>query len=178
MPTASFTAATWKELVSVIASGFALTPERASKLESNVTAKLIGALPYLAACREPERCAIAHLSSFVIGGAYGSARSKFDHKPSDDYDVQARLATLGGFEGGDPAILARGMKLLALVLIAGYKRDVEADAAAGRYNPVGKGVWDADAMTKRLAAEIDAVSAPEMDAILDARSALGNFWDI
>jgi hypothetical protein len=175
MPTTLFPDATWKSLVDTVASGFAMEEARKDKLLSNATAKLIGALPYLAGCRESERCAIAHLSAFVIGGAQGSARKLFDHKQGDDYDVLARLSAVAWFEGGDPAILSRGMKCLATIMIEGYKRDVAADKAAGRYNPVGSGAWDADTLLKTLKAEIAALPNAEMDEIFGA--AKGGFWD-
>jgi hypothetical protein len=177
MPTTHFTKATWKRLVATIASGFAMDKERAAAFEANATAKLIGALPYLALCREPERCAVAHLAAFVIGGAKGSARELFDHRESDNYDVFARLSVLGSFEGGDPAIINRGMKLLAIVMIAGYKKDAAADKAAGRYNPVAAGVWKADALIATLTASVEASPNPEMDAILDVKTAVKGFWE-
>lgn len=177
MPTSHFTKATWKRLAATIASGFAMDKERATAFEANVTAKLIGALPYLALCREPERYALAHLSAFVIGGAKGPARELFDHKESDNYDALARLSVLGSFEGGDPAIINRGMKLLAIVMIAGYKKDVAADKAAGRYNPVAAGVWKADALIATLKAEVELSPNAEMDSILDAKTALKTFWE-
>jgi len=120
---------------------------------------------------------VAHLAAFVVGGSGGPARALFDHRASDDYDVMARLSAVSWFEGGDPAILGRGMKLLAIAMVAGYRRDAARDAAAGEYNPVGSGAWDADALIRRLAAEAESVPCPEMDALLTAADAANTFWD-
>jgi hypothetical protein len=173
----TFSETMWKNLVAIISTGFAMDQTRVRAFEANPTAKLIGALPYLAGCREPERCAVAHLAAFVVGGARGSARALFDHKKTDDYDVLARLAAISHFEGGDPAVLGRGMKLLAIVMVSGYRRDAEKDAAAGRYNPVGSGAWNADEMITALKAEVAAAPNDAMDDIIDIGSAVRGFWE-
>jgi hypothetical protein len=164
----------WKEIVSIVASAFAMDPGRSERLLANATAKLIAAIPYLAGCRESERTAVAHLSTYVIAGSE-AAEKVFDHKAGDNYDVLARLATIGGFEGGDPAIVNRGMKLLAKIMIQGYRRDVEYDKAQGRYNPVGDGKWSADEKLASLSNAIAMVPDPEMDAIV-GESTLGGWW--
>jgi hypothetical protein len=177
MSTCLFSDAQWESIVAVIAAGFAMDPERRKALTTNPTAKLIAALPFLAGCREPERSAIAHLAVFVVGGAKGSARAIFDHKKSDDYDVLARLAALSNFEGGDPAVISRGMKLLAIVMVSGYRNDVAKDKAAGSYNPVGSGAWKADELVAALRAEIDAAPNAEMEGILDGERAVRGWWE-
>ncbi|HOX32479.1 MAG TPA: hypothetical protein PLB91_09110 [Spirochaetales bacterium] len=177
MPKNRFTHATWKRLSATMASGFAMDRSRAEAFAGNPTAKLIGALPFLAGCRAPERCALAHLAVFVLGGASGPARELFDHAESDDYDVLARLSSIASFDGGDPALIARGMKLLAIVMIAGYKKDLAADRAAGRYNPLGAGAWDAEALLRSLRSQVEAIPAPEMDEILGLDAALRGYWE-
>ena len=165
----------WKELVSIISASFSLNEQRRQSLMGNATAKLIAAIPFLAGCREPGRTALAHLATFMV--ACGDAGQRiFDHKASDNYDVLARLATVSHFEGGDPAIINKGMKLLARMMIEGYKKDRDSDKAKGLYNPVGDGTWDADEKLKSLTSQAAQVSNPEMESIVE--SAAGPWWMI
>jgi hypothetical protein len=168
MPNAKrFTDETWKEIVSVLASCFSMDGPRASRLEGNTTAELIAAIPYLAGCREPERTALAHLATYILAGTDAGSKV-FDHKSEDNYDILARLAMIAGFEGGDPAIINRGMKILAKIMIEGYKRDVATDLAEGQYNPIASGDWDADEKISSLTSAIATVASPEMDAIVSS----------
>jgi hypothetical protein len=166
---------TWNEIASIVASAFAMDEARSARLRANSTAKLIAAIPYLAGCRESERSAIAHLSTYVVAGA-ASAERIFDHKPGDDYDVLARLSTIGGFEGGDPAIINRGMKLLARIMIEGYRRDIDSDKAAGKYNPLGAGAWNASEKLASLGNSIAATQDEEMDAIVADLGQVNSWW--
>jgi hypothetical protein len=155
---------TWEEISSIVASAFAMDSDRSKKLRSNTTAKLIASIPYLAGCRECERTAVAHLATYVVAG-HAAAENVFDHNAGDNYDVLARLATIGSFEGGDPAIINRGMKMLARIMIKGYSRDVGEDMVEGKYNPVADGKWNADEKLASLSSSIAAAPDPEMDAI-------------
>lgn len=170
-----FTDETWNRIVSIVSSAFAMDRGRAEGLLVNATAKLIAAIPFLAGCRESERTAVAHLSTYVVA-SYGAGRAVFDHRAEDDYDVLARLATIGGFEGGDPAIINRGMKGLAVIMIRGYQRDIDSDKAAGRYNPIGSGAWKAEEKLASLQSSIATVSDEEMDSIIGAAAAKGSWW--
>jgi hypothetical protein len=170
-----FPDATWKEIASIVAAAFAMDTGRSERLLANPTAKLIAALPYLAACRESQRTAVAHLATYVIAGSE-AAETVFDHKAGDDYDVLARLATIGGFEGGDPVVINRGMKLLAKIMIEGYRRDIDSDKAAGKYNPLGQGAWNAGEKLSSLGSSIAATSDEEMDAIAAGASLADSWW--
>lgn len=163
---------TWREIASIIASTFSMDDTRARKLLSNATAKLIAAIPYLAGCREPMRSALAHLATFIVAGT-PAAEKIFDHKAEDNYDVFARLATISHFEGGDPAIINRGMKHLAQMMIEGYKKDVGSDKAAGLYNPVADGSWNAEEKLASIASSTAAVPNAEMDSIVGP---IGTWW--
>ncbi len=163
---------TWKEIVSIIASTFSMDKTRADKLLTNATAKLIAAVPFLAGCREPMRTALAHLATYIVSGT-PAAEKIFDHKAEDNYDVFARLATISHFEGGDPAIINRGMKHLAAMMIEGYKKDVSSDKAAGLYNPVGDGKWNAEEKLASIASSTAAVPDAEMDGIVGP---MGPWW--
>jgi hypothetical protein len=174
--TVPFDTETWNRLTSIVAAAFRMNSAETAKLKNNKVAHLVGALPYLASCREPERRALIHLSTFVLGSC-DSARLVFDHKKEDDYDVMARLAAIADFEGGDPSIIARGMKLLATVIISGYQRGAAEDKAAGRYNPLTSGAWRADERLAGLAADLATIPAADMDMVMTAEEARVLGWD-
>jgi len=169
----SFTDEVWKRLCGIIASAYSLSAEKAAELAVNVTARLIASLPYEAGCREPERTALAHLAVYVLASSE-AARRAFDHKPEDDYDVLARLAPIASFEGGDPAVINRGMKTLAILIIEGYRRDVASDKAKGWYNPVGSGAWDADKLIGALRASISIAGTSTPQKFIE--EALSDGW--
>jgi hypothetical protein len=170
-----FTMETWDRLCGIVASAYSMTPDRTAALKENVTAKLIASIPYEAGCREPERTALAHLALYVLA-ASDAARRAFDHKPEDDYDVMARLASVASFEGGDPAVINRGMKTLAILVIEGYKRDVASDKAKGWYNPVGAGAWDADKLLGALRASLGAGDGAFWSQDLVAKALSDGWW--
>ncbi|HOX19098.1 MAG TPA: hypothetical protein PKW82_11620 [Spirochaetales bacterium] len=95
------------------------------------------------------------------------------------YDVEplARLSAIADFSGGDPGILARGMALLALCMLSGYRRDAAKDAASGEYNPINSGAWDADRVEAALRSDLDPSGAEALDAILTADEAVTVFWE-
>lgn len=169
----SFSDETWNRLSSIIASAYSMDADRSAKLRKNVTGRLIAALPYAAGCREPERTALAHLAVFVLADS-DQARRIFDHKKEDDFDVLARLAPIAWFEGGDPAVINRGMKTLAIIMLEGYKRDVASDKAKGWYNPIGEKSWDPDKMITALKASVAQGGPSDADGIINA--ALVDGW--
>lgn len=167
----------WERLVSIIASAFGMDEQRAARLRGNATVKLIAAIPYLAGCREPERTALAHIATYVVACSKAGEKA-FDHKPSDDYDVLARLATGAEFEGGDPAVINKGMKILASAMIEGYRQDKESDKIKGIYNPVGAGVWNADDKLSMLKLSIASVQDEEMDMIAEELAVKASWWEV
>lgn len=175
MATKAFSEAQWKKYAGTVAGAYGMDAAGSKALQANTAAKLVCALPFLAGCHEPERTALAHLSTFVLASS-DRARAAFDHKKEDDRDPLARLAVISHFEGGDPALVQRGMKLLALILINGYRRDVKADAQAGEYNPIGSKAWNPDQKIAALQADIAAVPSPAMDAIVGPGAAVQTFW--
>jgi hypothetical protein len=168
----------WRSVASIVSAAFAMDDARAARLLANSTAKFIAALPFLAGCRKPERTALAHLATYVIAGS-PAGEAAFDHDAGDDYDVLARLATIGGFEGGDPAVINRGMKILARIMIQGYRADIEADKAGGKYNPLGAGAWDSGEKLASLDSSIASTTDAEMDALFPSGAGpLGTWWQL
>ncbi len=172
----AFNTTIWDHLVDLVSASFRMTDSETEKLRSSKAAKVIGALPYIAGAREPERVAVAHLGTFVLAGRDRS-RLVFDHKASDDGDVLARLEPIADHPGADKALVDRGMRILALMMIAGYARDVEKDRGSGEYNPLLRGTWSAAAMQESLLTAIQSVPSQEMDAVMKPHEAVMVWWD-
>jgi len=169
--------ADWDRLVASVTEAFRMDDSERSRLAGSRAARITGALPYLAECRNPERTALAHLAVFVLASRGGS-RKVFDHTPADDEEPLARLEPIGRFPGGDPAVLRKGMALLGLLMLGGYEKDRVKDAAGGEYNPLNSGAWKAEEVRARLKAEAASAKVPELDAIISTDEAsLRGFWD-
>lgn len=171
----TFTSDHWITLASSVSEAFHLTEAESLRLFDSRTARLIGALPYLARCDQPDRTALAHLSVYLLSSR-GAARWTFDHRPEDDVDPLHRLATISDFLGGDPLVLGRGMRLLALQMVCGYARDQAKDTVTGEYNPLLAGTWDAMRMIEGLIGEIDDRPCLEMDGIMTVHEAQSLWW--
>ncbi|MBL8965382.1 MAG: hypothetical protein JNG85_00155 [Spirochaetaceae bacterium] len=169
----TFTPALWADLAKRIAAAFNMSPEAAQRLELNQTARLVAAIPYVAGCDEPERTALAHLGTFVLASSE-SCRKAFDHKPADDRDPLARLAPIADFQGGDKALIAEGMRRLAILMTNGYRKDLEKDAKSGEYNPLLSKAWNADTILAELSAS-KAVSP--YDDLLPINQLERSFWE-
>jgi len=160
----------WDRLVVISAEALRMTEAETDRFRGNRVAKLIGLLPFLAGCDDAERIALAHIGTFVIANR-GEARRVFDHKPSDNSDPLARLWAISGFKGGDGAILDRGMALLGLCMLSGYRRDTERE-----YNPLGTGAWQGDAMEQAFQKILEATASDTSDSILSANDASVTYW--
>jgi len=173
--TASGFLATWMELTTAIAAAFRMTDAEAKRLSGSTTARIIGAIPFIAGCVDPERTALAHLATYVMASKDGFARFQFDHKAADDLDVYARLRSIAGFEGGDEGVIAHGMALLALNMVQGYRTDIEKDRASGEYNALVSGAWDFEATRASLMDTLADNPAPELAELAGDLEAL-SFW--
>lgn len=171
----TFTTSQWINLSAALAETFRLTEPEAQRLFESKTARLIAALPYLAGCDQPDRTALTHLAVYVMA-ARGATRWTFDHNAEDDVDPFRRLASIGSFQGGDPIVLGRGMRLLVLQMVCGYARDMAKDTVTGEYNPLLAGSWDATAMIQGLVAEILDRPCAEMDGIMTVHDAQSYWW--
>lgn len=174
--TVQFGEATWNRLCGLTAKAFRFDAEETQRLHNNRTPRLIAAIPFLAGCHQAERTALAHLAIYVLSCKPGT-RLVFDHQPADDQEVMARLAAIMRFEGGDPAIIERGMKLLAVQMICGYGRDLAKDAVTREYNPLLSGAWNGMKLINSLVMDIMGVSCPGMDMIMTIEEAKNFWWD-
>ncbi|MFW5696067.1 MAG: hypothetical protein ACOCYB_12925, partial [Alkalispirochaeta sp.] len=142
-------------------------------LRANTTARLIAGIPYIAGCRDADRVSTQHVATYLLAQ---SASAIFDHREEDDRDVFARLERISHFPDGDKHLIRRGMSLLALIMIAGYERDVQTDRSKSVYNPIGSGSWNAEELRARLVRQVRSVPSPEMDYIIDLEHALRGDW--
>ena len=171
-----FLDADWERLCGLVAEAFRMDDAERARLAGSRAARIIGALPYLAGCRNSERTALAHLAAFVLA-CRGGTRMVFDHAPADDAEILARLEPVARFPGGDPAVIRKGMALLGLLMLGGYEQDREKDAVSGEYNPLNSGAWKAKEVRARLAAEAASAKVPELDTIMTLEEAETGWWD-
>lgn len=165
----------WNTLSGTIATSVSMTDGETERFRSNAVAKLVGLLPFIAGCDDPERTALSHLATFVIAGR-GESRRVFDHSPADDVEPLARLRTISDFKGGDDAIIERGMALLCLCMVTGYERDIELDNQLHRYNPLSSGRWNIAETRGRLDVVLSRSTDPVMDLILTEDDAMRIYW--
>jgi len=153
-----------------------MTDNEFIKFQANSVAQLVGLLPFMAGCDDPERTALSHLATFVIAGR-GESRTTFDHAPADDIEPLARLRTISDFKGGDDATIERGMALLCLCMVSGYERDVEKDSRLGEYNPVAAGTWNAISLKSELDRTIAERPSGLLDAVMTQEQARILIWE-
>jgi hypothetical protein len=164
----------WETVTRHVAETVRLSVGELDALQRVSTAKLIAAIPYIAECRDPDRVAVQHLTTYLLAER---VQMIFDHRESDDGDVFARLERISHFPGGNAQLIRRGMNLLALIMISGYITSAETDRRDSVYSPVASGAWDPEAMQSRLVKEIRGVASPEMDAIIDVEQAIRGAWN-
>lgn len=172
----SFDERRWVDLSGRIADAFRMREAEASAFKASETARLIAAIPFAAGCEEAERTALAHLATYVLAGS-PSCRHIFDHKAADDKDALARLAPIADFQGGDAKVIDRGMRLLAVIMVSGYRHDLEKDKKSGEYNPLLAKTWEADKTIALLSKGIDE-KATLPYGFLTAEESVRAFWGI
>lgn len=144
-------------------------------LKQSKIARLITAIPFLAGCDKAEETAFSHLLIYLIA-LHESGKSIFLHKPIDDRDVYTRLFPLSNFMGGDVSVISCGLDLIALTMIAGYRRDAGEDEKLGKYNPLNAGKWDYATESDKLTGKIKASITPEMEVLYTVEDALKGYW--
>ena len=165
---------TWKTITGLVAERLRLSVGELDELRGKTTPKLIAAIPYLAGCRDADRVAAQHVTTYLLAE---SAAVIFDHRRDDDRDVLARLERISHFPDGDKKVIRRGMNLLALIMVNGYEQSVQTDRAQSVYNPIVEGTWDADKIRTALVREVRGAPNPEMDTIIDLERAVRGTWN-
>lgn len=165
----------WDMLAERSAEALRMTEEETRAFRANKIARLVGLLPFAAGCDDAERTALAHLAVFVVANR-GQVRRVFDHSPADDAEPLARLRTIADFKGGDAATLTRGMALLGLCMIEGYRRDAELDRLTAAYNPVTSAAAFVENAERSLRQAVDSNASSALDSILTVEEAVGAYW--
>ena len=165
----------WARLVTVSADALRMTDAETKRFNDNRVARLVGLLPFIAACDDAERSSLSHLATFVVANR-GEARRAFDHAPADDVEPLARLRTISDFKGGNEAVLSRGLALLGLCMISGYRRDVEIDDVFNNYNPVNRAPESANRAEAIFRSALEGSSPNDADIVLSLDAAVQAYW--
>lgn len=171
---ARFTESTWLGLTDHVAREFGMSAERLEMLRAKDIARLIAAIPFLAGCENAAETAKANLRHYVM--SCGVGRQIYAATPDNSSGVFGRLSP-AKYQGGDEAVILRGMSLIALNMLADYKRDVELDRSMGKYNPIGAGDWNYDEKYAELMSNVTAIECPEMDEIVEVHTIMNHWWN-
>jgi hypothetical protein len=142
----------WPQIVDAVGYAFRMDEDERRWLADKPVARLIGAIPFVAGCANPQRTAVTHLGTYILSGR--ETKPFFNAVELDDDDVFARLRPIMTFRMGDQDLINAGMALLALNMIEDYRNDVQIDAAVGKYNPVASGAMDYDELHGTLSSLI------------------------
>ncbi len=166
----------WENLANKVCKSFSFTDEESDSFLSNKAAKLIGCLPNIAETKTPERDGCTNLAVYIM--SIRETKQFYCHQECDDMDVFARLQDIMNFNGGDQDVLQKGMTLLALMMVNDYKRDIDEDAAAGKYNPLHAGSWDFKKLRKELLDEYEKIDSYEIDSIVSLSESATLIWEL
>lgn len=165
----------WSHIALVSAEALRMSDAETERFIENRVARLIGLLPFIASCDDPERTALAHLAVFTIAGR-GEARRAFDHTPEDNIEPLARLRTISDFKGGDESILSRGLALLGLCMVSGYRRDATTDSMLTIYNPANSAPETVDSAEQSFMTVLEANPPNDADVVLSIENAVQAIW--
>ncbi len=168
-----WTEGTWSAITDLVAREFGMSERMIQALRSKGIARLIGAIPFLAGCDDPAELAVTNLRHYVM--SCGIGKKLYAATVENSTDVFGRLSP-ARYQGGDEAIIRRGMSLLALNMLTDYNRDVELDRSLGKYNPIGAGDWSYEEKAEELLASIAAIDCPDMDEIVDVHTIMNSSW--
>ncbi|MFA7568083.1 MAG: hypothetical protein WCY01_13735 [Alkalispirochaeta sp.] len=156
--------AQWTTIVDSTAAAFRMDAAETEWLRTKPVARVIGAIPFLAGCRNAARTAVTHLGTYLL--SIRETKPFYNANSEDDGDILDRLKLISTFDGGNRAIIDRGMALIGLSMILDYNRDVQIDAALGKHNPLTTGAFDFEKAYADLVGRVEAVDCPEMEVLL------------
>ena len=171
-----FPEAKWEEISDRVAEAFRMNVEERPWFTTGRIAKLIAAIPFLAGCEDAERTAVAHLGTYLLSTR--ETKGYFNTQAEDKISVFERLRLISNFKGGDSRIIEKGLCLLALNMVADYKRDIEEDALLGKYNPIASGAWNFEDTVVDLEYKIISIECEEMDRIAPMVAIPMIFWSM
>lgn len=169
---AQFAEQDWKNVVNHLTD---VLGDAGKAYQDKQVAKLVAAIPYLAGADDPDRQAVSNL---LILHAATKARKLFDHRESDNADLQRRIAAFEFGPKADPKVVQYGKNLLTLIMLSDHEKDLEADKKAGKYNPLAAGVWNASAQKKQVEAALasDTKSAALYASYMTPEKAVQSWW--
>ena len=155
---------------------FQLSYQDSEKLKQNKIAHIIGKLPYLANCNNPERMALSHLAITYMA-AHEACKDTFNHNSTDDVDLLKRLERINHFDGGDKNIIKMGMNLLAIIMLNDHLEDSQIDIDNCKYNPYNSRVWNIKEMLQELKSENDDLITRGIDSIYSVEEIMNEYWE-
>ncbi|NQT58113.1 MAG: hypothetical protein HQ557_03925 [Bacteroidetes bacterium] len=165
----------WENIANRVCSSFSFTDEERRKFLSNKTARLIGCLPKIADTKTPDRDACSNLAVYIM--SIRETKPFYNHQECDDEDIFSRLQDIMNFNCGNRLLYMKGMSILALTMLYDYKRDVDEDAAAGKYNPLNTGAWDYAKLREELLEEYGKIDSYEIDSIVTLSESATLVWE-
>lgn len=164
----------WDGFVKQPTISFRLSEKEGITPNETKVAQLIGAIPFLAKSNNPERKAINHLSTYLAAARGSKVLSR--HTVENDNDILTRLEEINTFTSGDPNIIEKSMKLLALNMVHDYLRDMEEDRLNKKYNPLNSGVWNYQEIVDQLITDINSIECKEMDEFFSTSDGVFSQW--
>lgn len=162
--------------ITAAASLFNFERSEQDRFTNHPLVQLIANLPFLAKTQNPLRDATQNLIAYIAASLKGPVHRIFDHSRIDDAHLLSRLSPIMNFSGGDLGIIRKGMYLLALNLLTGYQRDLDKDRMSGEYNPILSGAWKYQEKVEECLQAITATLSPEIDGILNIKTAAAVWW--
>ncbi|MBB6479524.1 hypothetical protein [Spirochaeta isovalerica] len=167
---------TWHELIDRMSVLFSLSDDMNQRFKKCKLAKLIAALPFIAGCDDPYRTALSHLSITYLA-SHEAGKDIFNHNFADNKALLKRLEPISHFSGGHKTIIDRGMNLLAVIMLADHKKDIENDKISDKYNPLSSEVWNFEKQIFHLEKAINSIYCPQMDEIITFEDAKAYWWE-
>lgn len=162
------------EIIGKVSDTLGLSTEDWEKMQNNQLARLVAGLPFIAGCDNAERVALTHLLTIYL--ASNDWKKEFLHGESDNEGIFRRLERISHFDGGDPAVIRKGMLLLAAAMISDHKHDAVADMAFGKFNPLNAGDWNHDMMMQEIREEIKTIGDTELESYFEAETFYDAYW--
>lgn len=152
----------YKKIMDDLAVAFKLTEKEKQAYMTSPAFKIIAAIPYLAKCQDPDRCAYTHLSSAIVASRLGKS-SVATFRESDLKGVSRRLDYMFDFISGNRKIIKQGKALLKYNMLLDYKKDFASDIKQSKNNPMNYDSFDLERELVKAQKEIG--TAKEYDSL-------------
>lgn len=121
----------WPKIVEWTRKATSLTPCETEQFKKSLAAEIIAATAYLSGCKNPDRIALSHMTTFI---AAVKCPEVFSQKEGET--IRERLDTGNFFPGGNEEVVKCARVLLELLSLNDHKTDISGDILKGRYNPL------------------------------------------